>query len=85
MRVGDVLRVLGEHGEVKTDVMARFRALGGSLDRWQRRDREAMADAIASAEDRLEFEARGRITAARVALRALRRQLECATEKGRAA
>ncbi len=68
---------LGGAGEAaRSSAMAHFRASGGSLDRWQRRDIEIMADAIGHAEDALELKTRGRWTPARAGLRSIRRQLE---------
>jgi hypothetical protein len=45
------IRILGTS---RTTVLAAFRAAGGSADRWQSGDREAMAAAMTRAEDRLE-------------------------------
>lgn len=66
-------RAVGVPG-VREHVLARFRALGGSPDRWQRRDREAMAEAITRAEDEVEG---SRVVGLCDGLRALRRALEC--------
>ena len=54
-----------------------FRARGVSPDTWHLRPtREAMAEAPSRAEDALEVESRGRMTAARVELRGIRRRVE---------
>ena len=68
-------RAIGLDDQVRSEVMAGFKARGGSLDRWQRRDWEAMREAVTRAEDSLEL-ARPRLTAAREALRGCRRELE---------
>ena len=65
--------------EARHVALAHFRAQGGNLDRWQRRDLDLMAEAITAAEDALELRARGAWTAARRELRAIRRELEGAT------
>ena len=74
-----VLRGLSELG-VKEDVIVRFRAQGGSLERWRVQDWDVMADAITRAEDVLEYEDNDRPGIKRVelrsSLRALRRTLE---------
>lgn len=73
----DVLAVLALDERVRSEVMAGFKARGGSLDRWQRADAEAMADSITRAEDAIETRLGGKWTATREALRAIRRRLEC--------
>ncbi|HEY1958608.1 MAG TPA: hypothetical protein VGH28_23480 [Polyangiaceae bacterium] len=80
--VQTVFRALGEHDRARRLVLDRFAALGGKLDAWaQRATREAMADALTFAEDRIEFTCDGRSTRPydspdRVALRDIRRRLE---------
>jgi hypothetical protein len=76
LRFVDVLGALAEHEDERRSVMVRFRAAGGSPDRWQRRDREAMVDALSRVEDIAEIEHHGRWARARVALRIVRRRLE---------
>ena len=66
-----VVRVLGE---VRDEVLGRFRELGGNRDRWVRVDWSAMAHALTAAEDRLEL-GRGR-EKLRLELRGARRELE---------
>lgn len=66
-----VVRVLGE---VRDEVLGRFRELGGNRDRWVRVDWSAMAHALTAAEDRLEL-GRGR-ERLRLELRGARRELE---------
>ena len=69
----DVVRVLGG---ARASVLGRFRAGGGDPDRWQRRDREAMADSLPRVEDELELSRGSRAAETRVALRTVRRRLE---------
>lgn len=76
LTVPHVLAAIGLDARARSEVMATFKAAGGSLDRWAQSDRIAMAEAIARAEDALEARSRGRMTPAREALRAARRQLE---------
>ena len=72
-----VLRALGPHDGARALVLADFRARGGSPDTWHLRStREAMVEALSRAEDALEVESRGRMTAARVDLRGIRRRVE---------
>lgn len=71
-----VLRALGEMPQVKAAVIDRFRRKGGDLDRWSVADAQTMADALAYGEDMLEEASRGRYTAHRAELRAIRRRLE---------
>jgi hypothetical protein len=73
-----VHKVLSDDEDTRAMVMARFKALGGSLDRWSGRDHQAMALAMTAAEDSLELVSRGRMTAQREALRTIRRRLEAA-------
>jgi hypothetical protein len=78
--VRSVHQALAGAGEAaRAAVMARFRAAGGSLDRWASSDLEAMAAAVSQTEDELERSATGRLTPARAGLRSIRRQLEKAT------
>jgi hypothetical protein len=73
--VREVVVALSEAGEVaRGEVMLRFRVLGGDLDRWQGRDREAMREAITRTEDWLELEHPA--MRCRDGLRAVRRTLE---------
>jgi hypothetical protein len=67
-----VLRAIGADDEIRRHALDAFKATGGNMDRWSRRDREAMADALTAAEDALE----GSRRAALVNLRAARRRLE---------
>lgn len=72
-----VARAIGPFDAERVAVMARFRASGGRPDAWhERATREAMADALSKVEDRAELESRGRMTAARLAMRGVRRRLE---------
>lgn len=54
--VAEVLRALGPHDRARTACLARFRTLGGQLDRvdTQRADRERMCEALLHAEDVVE-------------------------------
>ena len=72
----EVVRALAADNGARSETLADFRAHGGSPDRWQRSDREAMASALSRCEDDLEARARGRMTEARIAVRAVRRRLE---------
>lgn len=75
--VRTVLRELGEDEPTRAAIMARFKARGGSLDRWHRRDVEIMADAITRTEDSEELRGQSaRRVATRERLRAIRRRLE---------
>ena len=67
-----ILRSIGSAEEIRRRVLDAFKAKGGDLDRWQRRDRVAMADAMTATEDAFE----GRRSAALANLRAARRRLE---------
>ena len=70
-----VLALLAEAGEAhRRAVLDRFKAAGGDLDRWSRRDLVSMADAITRTEDELEL--RCSTSPARAKLRTLRRSLE---------
>lgn len=82
VEVRDVLKTLAAHTGAQGEVMARFRALGGSSTRWQRRDRLAMAEALTRTEDAEELRQSGRWTAARLALRAIRRRSETELDIG---
>jgi len=80
MTYRELVRAIGGcQGEgVRDAVMGRFRALGGSADRWRRQDRAAMAEALTRTEDSLEL-VRGAIALAnRLVLQGLRRPLEVA-------
>ena len=70
-----VLRSLDDDAQVRSDVTRMFKALGGDRDRWARRDKLAMADALTRVEDALEI-ARPRYDRARI--KAVRRALEMA-------
>ena len=70
----EVTLALAKDDEIHALVLRRFRDLGGDAQRWQPRDRTAMARAISCAEDRLEG-ARGRAGLA-AELRDVRRRLE---------
>lgn len=73
--VGRALTLLADAGEAhRRAVLDRFKTAGGDLDRWGRRDVEAMADAITRTEDELEL--RCSTSPARAKLRTLRRALE---------
>jgi hypothetical protein len=72
----DVYKALEGDDETRSGVLARFRALGGDLNRWNRGDRAVMAEAIIRTEDALEGDARGRMTAQRLTLRDVRLRLE---------
>jgi hypothetical protein len=84
--VKDVLAVLRLDGWAEETSMERFRARGGVLSRWNRTDREAMADALTAHEDKLEMRrglAGGRDEVSnspklvrRLRLRTIRRRLE---------
>jgi hypothetical protein len=75
--VRTVLRALGPHDGARALVLADFRARGGSVETWHLRPtREAMVEALSRAEDALEVESRGRVTAARVDLRGIRCRVE---------
>ena len=69
--------LVGIGGDVRAEVVRRFRALGGSFARGSSRDAELACDAMTATEDALELAARGRMTAARLALRGIRRELGC--------
>jgi hypothetical protein len=72
-----VARAIGPFDAERTDVMARFKASGGRPDAWhERTTREAMLCALVAVEDRADLESRGRMTAARLAMRGVRRRLE---------
>jgi hypothetical protein len=72
-----VARAVGPFDTERTDVMARFRELGGTPDTWhERTTREAMLGALTAAEEMAELDSRGRMTAARLAMRGVRRRLE---------
>lgn len=66
-----VHEVVRELGDARDGVMARFRAAGGSLDRWRASDWDAMREAITREEDAREL--RGARTEG---LRRVRRRLE---------
>ena len=70
-----VVRTLGA---ARDPVLDRFAALGGDRDRWQRRDREAMTEALTRTEDEWERDAgRSRdALAARASMQRVRRQVE---------
>lgn len=72
----EVVRALSSDEPSRELVLVVFKQNGGDRDRWQRRDVEAMASAITTAEDALEIRARGVMTAPRRKLRAVRRRLE---------
>lgn len=71
-----VLSAIAVDEPTRGAIVARFKAAGASLDRWQLRDREVMAEAITKMEDELELAAAGRSTFTREALRTIRRRLE---------
>jgi hypothetical protein len=73
--LAEVYRVLTLE-RVRQAVMARFKARGGDLSRWARRDREAMADALTYTEDEEELRQKCHMTPVRLALREVRRRLE---------
>ena len=60
----------------RIEVVARFRTRGGDFARWERIDREHLADAMVCTEDWLELEHPGR-KLDRVELMTARRRLEC--------
>ena len=73
----NVLQALADR-DARSRVLAEFRRRGGTPDTWRLRStREAMADALTRTEDAIELESRGRMTAERLALRGIRRRLEC--------
>lgn len=74
--VEQALRVLETDDAARRLALDAFRVHGGSLDRWQRSDREAMAGAMTRAEDMLESGTGARVANAREAIRAVRRRLE---------
>lgn len=76
MKPAQVQRALAQHEETRVTVMAKFKARGGVLNRWERSDRLIMAECLIEAEDALEEALHGRQTAARAAIRGVRRQLE---------
>lgn len=76
IRYVDVLAALEAFDDDRREVLARFKAAGGSADRWGRSDRVAMADALSRVEDLAELRARCHWTAVRAALRQVRRRLE---------
>jgi len=70
--------VVRELGRARDDVLGRFRAQGCDADRWERRDRVAMSEALTRVEDALEL---GHPRwAEREALRGVRRGLEVELE-----
>ena len=73
MLAKEVFRAVGDFGDIRERVVARFRANGGDVQRWKRPDLEAMCDALTRVEDSVEG---GRMTEARLALRTTRRRLE---------
>lgn len=74
--VREVLRAIGGDEPTRALAMKTFKAAGGSIDRWQHRDIEAMAQAITSAEDTEELRVKGRWNATRETLQTIRRRLE---------
>jgi len=80
LQVGEVLRALDEAGDLRAGIMARFKALGGDLDRWSSRDLGAMVYAVTKGED--DAEVRQCKPSTRDRLRALRRRLEDAVDRG---
>lgn len=73
MLVKEVFKAVGDHGDIRERVVARFKANGGDVQRWKRPDMEAMCDALVRIEDEMEA---GKMTAARMAVRTTRRRLE---------
>jgi len=73
MLAKEVFRAVGDHGDIRERVVARFKAGGGDVQRWKRSDMEAMCDALVRVEDEMEG---GRMTTARMAVRTTRRRLE---------
>jgi hypothetical protein len=71
--VKEVFRAVGDHGDLRERLVARFKAAGGDVNRWKRADMEAMCDALVRIEDEMES---GKMTVPRMALRTVRRQLE---------
>jgi hypothetical protein len=77
IQIRDIQRALAEAGDAaRTSAMSDFRSAGGSLDRWQRSEQLAMVVALTRAEDALEAQTAGRMTAGREAIQAVRRRLE---------
>lgn len=75
--------VVRELGEARDAVLERFAVSGGDRERWARRDREMMAEALTRTEDELEMRSPGPVDSGagknqgcRRALRAVRRRLE---------
>jgi hypothetical protein len=72
-----VYAAIADDEETRSLVLARFRSLGGSLDRWQRHDRALMSQAFTAGEDALELRRpTERRDILRSALRDIRRRLE---------
>ena len=86
----DVWTALSEHESDHNAVMAKFRSLGGDANRWNIRDKRAMARAITSVEDAVELErgmggTRDEVTKKphlrrRLVMRTIRRALEDETD-----
>lgn len=77
MKAEQCLGPISEDPEIRQIVLGHFRANGGSVDRWQLTDRQAMADAITKGEDALEMMRMSTARAAlRVELRRVRRLIE---------
>ena len=72
-----VLAALAHDERARSEVMAAFKLAGGALVRWQTADKTIMCGLLTTAEDAAETRLHGKWTAAREALRAVRRQLEC--------
>jgi hypothetical protein len=75
VRLPDVVRQVGEVGEWGR-VVDYFKTHGGVLDRWSRRDKDIMIHALTYIEDIAEVESQFRLTARRLGLRMIRRELE---------
>ncbi len=73
MLAKEVLRAVGDHGDMREKVLSRFKENGGDIQRRKRADMAAMCDALTSVEDKLEFT---RFATARSAVRGVRRRLE---------
>ena len=70
-----VLKVIGEL-DCRPAIMARFKARGGDVNRWQLRDLDAMAEALTRTEDELESRHGSKAAAAKAAIGPLRRAIE---------